>query len=187
MSSRQLCEPGRSQLLIIDIQERLFSAMPEKAAQKVLRNSKILVEACKQLSIPVVRTEQYPKGLGATHRELQDTLPDNHHAFEKTCFSSCGASGIEEVITDPERDQVILIGMEAHVCVLQTAFELQDMGKQVFLVNDAVCSRFKDNYKNAIERMRQAGIIISNTESVLFEWLRDASHPQFKAISRLIR
>ena len=187
MLSRQLCDHQRSQLLIIDIQERLFAAMPEKPAQKVLRNTKILLEASQLLSVPILRTEQYPKGLGATHDELQDALPEDNTAFEKTCFSSCGAEGIEPLLSSPGRDQIIVTGMESHVCVLQTAFELHDLGKQVFLLEDAVCSRHKDNYRNAIERLRNAGIIITNTESVLFEWLRDASHPQFKAVSQLIR
>ena len=82
---------------------------------------------------------------------------------------------------------MIITGMEAHICVLQSAIQLQQRGTQVFVVQDAVCSRSKKHYKNALARMQQAGIIISNTESVLFEWLGDSSHPQFKSLSKLIR
>ena len=97
------------------------------------------------------------------------------------------ATGFGEAVKLKQRNQVILTGMESHVCVLQTAMELKATGFDVFVVSDAVCSRHKHNHLNALQRMSQAGIIITNTESVMFEWLRDARHPQFKDISKLIR
>jgi isochorismate hydrolase len=182
-----LCNSEQSQLLFIDIQERLASAMPEKHLQQVINSSKTLITAATQLNIPVVRTEQYPKGLGPTYSDLLAVSPENTVVLEKTCFSSCGASGMEKQLSDRTRDQWIILGMEAHICVLQTCMELLEKNKSVVIVEDGVCSRSKHNFKNAIARMRSAGAIIANTESVLFEWLRDASHPDFKMLSKLIR
>lgn len=185
--SALLCHAGTSQLLIIDIQEKLASAMHDKVLDNILRTNHILLAACKALSIPVLHTEQYPKGLGHTHAQLRPLLAEHRPAFEKTCFSSCAASGIEKELADPARQQIILTGMEAHVCVLQTCMQLLEQGKQVFVVQDGICSRDKTHFKNALKRMRQAGAIITNRESVLFEWLGDASHPQFRELSKLIR
>ena len=114
-------------------------------------------------------------------------LADQVPAIEKTCFSSCAASGMDKHLNDPTRQQIILTGMEAHICVLQTTMQLLEQGKQVFVVEDGVCSREKRHFNNALARMRDAGAIITNRESVLFEWLGDASHPQFRDLSRLIR
>ena len=185
--SALLCHADTSQLLIIDIQEKLASAMHDKVLTNILRTNQILLQACAALSIPVIHTEQYPKGLGHTHADLQASLTQHPPALEKTCFSGCAASGIEKFLTDATRNQIILTGMETHICVLQTCIQLLDEGKQVFVVEDGVCSRDKRHFKNAIKRMRQAGAIITNRESVLFEWLGDASHPQFRELSKLIR
>lgn len=185
--STNLCQAQQSQLLIIDIQERLASAMPETVLASVLRNCQTLITAAARLDIPVNRTEQYPKGLGPTHPDLVNTTDNNVTVLEKTCFSSCGADGMEKVLSDNQRQQWIIVGMETHICVLQTCMELLEQNKTVVIVEDGVCSRTKSNFQNAIQRMRAAGAIIANTESVLFEWLRDASHPHFKELSRLIR
>lgn len=182
-----LAKAEQSQLLIIDIQERLASVMPPNILEVILRNSKTLITAATQLDIPVIRTEQYPQGLGPTHTELLAASDEKTTVLEKTCFSSCGASGIEALLSNTERDQWIITGMEAHICVLQTCMELLEQNKTVVIVEDGVCSRTKNNFNNALARMRSAGAIIANTESVLFEWLRDASHLQFKELSRLIR
>jgi nicotinamidase-related amidase len=187
MTTPLLCQAPLSQLLIIDIQERLARSMDEDVLDKLLHSTTVLIEAATALGIPILRTEQYPKGLGPTLADITAKLPAGQTAHEKTCFSSCGAAGIEASLNDAVRKQIIITGMEAHVCVLQTAIELQQRGKQVFVVQDGVCSRSRKNYKNALARMQQAGIIISNAESVLFEWLRDASHPQFKSLAKLIR
>jgi nicotinamidase-related amidase len=107
--------------------------------------------------------------------------------LEKTAFSCCNAEGFDAAACADQRTQWILCGMEAHVCVLQTALELRARGLEVFVVADAISSRTEANRDNALARLRQAGVIVSNTESVLFEWLRDASDPQFKVLSALIR
>jgi len=182
-----LCRREHSALLIIDVQTRLAAAMPATERERVLRNSGILIVAAKALEIPIVHTEQYPHGLGPTVTELSEHLTDIAQRLEKTTFSCCGAEGFDAAVCADDRTQWILCGMEAHVCVLQTALELHARGLEVFVVEDGVCSRTESNRANALERLRQAGIVVSNTESVLFEWLRDASHPQFKALSALIR
>ena len=185
--SALLCQANTSQLLIIDIQEKLAGAMPAQVLANILRSNQILISACKALAIPVLHSEQYPQGLGHTHAELQSALADQVPAIEKTCFSSCAASGMDKHLNDSTRQQIILTGMEAHICVLQTTMQLLEQGKQVFVVEDGVCSREKRHFNNALARMRDAGAIITNRESVLFEWLGDASHPQFRDLSRLIR
>jgi len=161
--------------------------MPEAAGGRVINNSAILLQAAALLNIPVLVTEQYPKGLGKTEPAVACHLPAQARHFEKTCFSCCGAAGFMDVVRGLARRHVVLAGMETHVCVLQTALELKDAGNQVFVVEDAVCSRAEANHHNALARLRQAGVIVSNTESVLFEWLRDARHAQFKQVSALIR
>jgi len=178
MVQAKLARAAASSLVLIDIQERLASVMPERAA--VLHAAGILLEAARRLGIPVFVTEQYPKGLGSTVAEVAAKLPPGTTRVEKTCFSA----GASLTLTRP---QVVIAGMEAHVCVLQTALELAADGREVFVAADAVCSRAEANYGNALARMQSAGVIVSNTESVIFEWLRDASHEEFRALSKLIR
>ena len=182
-----LCRAADSLLLVVDIQSRLAAAMPATDLQRVLHASGILLQAAAALSLPVLVTEQYPQGLGPTHEDIRRHLPPGTHTFDKTCFSCCGASGLLDAIKDSGRRQVIVAGMEAHVCVLQTAAGLQTHGLEVFVVEDAVCSRTDDNRRNALDRLRQNGIGISNMESVMFEWLRDAQHEKFRELSRLLR
>lgn len=160
--------------------------MPAEARERVLRNTGILVDAAQALGVPVCHTEQYPRGLGPTEPELARRLSAAQR-LEKTAFSCCGAAGFDAVVCADARTQWIVCGMEAHVCVLQTALDLRARGLEVFVVEDAVCSRSDTNHSNALARLRQAGVVVSNTESVLFEWLRDAADSQFKTLSALIR
>ena len=180
-----VCRRDTSQLVLIDIQEKLCGAMEDQPLRSLLRNCDILLQASELLDVPVIHTEQYPKGLGSTHAELAVRL-DAASRVEKTCFSCCDERAFLDSLTS-ERSQIILAGMEAHICVLQTALQLQRMGYQVFVAEDAVISRSADHKRNALERLRQAGIIVSNTESVVFEWLGVAEGDAFKTISRLIR
>jgi hypothetical protein len=178
MPEPKLARATDSSLVVIDIQERLAAAMP--AREPVLRATAILLEVAGWLKIPVLVTEQYPKGLGGTAAVVAARLPAGAVRIEKTRFSACAALPLT-------RPQVILAGMEAHVCILQTAFELAAAGREVFVVGDAVCSRTEVNYTNALARMQAAGIVVTNTESVVFEWLQDAAHERFRAVSKLIR
>ncbi len=186
-STATLCSASESLLTVVDTQTKLAAAMPPTKRDEVLRNAAILLQAASLISIPVLLTEQYPKGLGKTEAALTQHLPQGTPVIEKTCFSCSGATGFMEAVRQSQRNQIILAGMEAHVCVLQTALELQSTNTQVFVVEDAICSRRMRNKTNALARLRQAGVIVTNTESVLFEWLRDAQHEHFKKISELIR
>lgn len=182
-----LCDSTNSLLLIIDMQERLSAAMPKNILQTISTNTQILSQAANLLNIPVIISEQYPKGLGSTLSEISACLPENSQTLEKICFSCASNKEILNKIEHFNKKQLVITGMEAHICVSQTAIELQQLGYQVFIAADAVCSRTKQNYKNALQRMQQANCIITNIESICFEWLRDASHNQFKTISKLIK
>lgn len=183
-----LCHQNESQLMIIDVQDRLCAAMPHDCLELAISNMNRLASAAQALDIAILATEQYPKGLGKTRKQLAESLPDDLNYCEKTSFSCCGAADFESHLKPvTERPQVVLCGLEAHVCILQTAAGLQQWGYQVFVVADAICSRSPQNRRNAINRMRHAGICITNTESVVFEWLGCAGHPKFKEVSSLFR
>lgn len=176
-----------SLLLIIDQQSKLSATMPEAEAKAMTDNTVKLCTAADMLNIPVLLTEQYPKGLGATDPNISTALPAATQTFTKTSFSCCAAAGFSTALQEQQRHQLILVGQEAHVCILQTALELLHLGYQITVVDDAVCSRKISHKTYALQRMQQQGVIISNYESVLFEWLRDATHPAFKRISSLLR
>ena len=175
-----------SVLIVIDIQAKLVSAMPDKEAKIMVANTLALLEASAFMSVPVLVTEQYPKGLGLTDASVANKLPESAQLFKKTGFSCCLAEGFPGALARTARKQVILVGLETHVCILQSALELQKLGYKVYVVEDAVCSRKIDHKFYALQRLQQQGITLINYESVLFEWLRDASHPNFKAISGLL-
>jgi len=183
---QNLCNQPSSHLVIIDIQEKLSATMPEKVINRVIKNTALLAQAAAAFDIPVTLTEQYPRGLGPTLPPVA-TVASKGRRIEKTCFSCADSPEFNAVCKEIGRPQIILVGMEAHVCVLQTAIDLQNAGQQLFVVEDAICSRRLENYENAIHRLRQAGVIVTNAESVVFEWLRDSRHEQFKAISALLR
>ena len=176
-----------SLLIVVDLQTKLSAAMPEADAKLVMTNVGSLVEAASLLSIPVLLTEQYPKGLGSTDTTITDLLSEDTLIFDKTGFSSCAANGFTDTVASTDRKQIILVGQEAHVCVLQTALELLHLGYQVHVVEDAICSRKAEHKFYALQRMQQQGATITNYESVLFEWVRDSTHPEFKRISGLLR
>ena len=182
-----LCNADNSCLVVIDIQMRLTSAMPIKVLARLKRNINILLQGADKLSIPVLTTEQYPKGLGPTEPEIVELLPDDTLKFEKTCFSCTGAENFLQQLKETGRKQVILVGIEAHVCVLQTAILLIAEGYQVFVAADGICSRHRENYEASLKRMSRANVVICNSESVIFEWLRDARHEHFKELSSLVQ
>jgi len=181
-----LLDAQNSQLTIIDIQTRLLPVM--SGQKRLLKNCQILITAAKSLEIPVTVSEQYPKGIGSTDPSLVQALGELYQPVEKTCFSCINSPEYSKRIQKfPNRGQFILCGIEAHVCVLQTAMEMLHNHKQVFIVADAISSRNKNNKRLALRRLQQAGAIITCTESVIFEWLKDAKHAQFKTLSALIR
>lgn len=182
-----LCNRDDSVLVIIDIQQRLSAAMPEKIVTKVIADTQFLIQSATLLNIPTIVSEQYPKGLGATVPELKDLLPVTTQVKEKTCFSCASNLDFKKTLKALNKNQVILAGMETHICVTQTAIELLELGYQVFIATDAVCSRKISHHQNAIQRMQHAGCITTNSESISFEWLRDATHAKFKTISKLLK
>jgi nicotinamidase-related amidase len=171
-------------LIIVDIQERLAVAMSEK--DRVVNNTIHLIEAARLLGLPVLVTEQYPKGLGPTVLEIKESL-QTYVPIEKITFSCCGEPSFPDAVSATGKKQIILTGMETHVCVLQTCIDLLGAGYDVHVVSDAICSRSTENYRTALEYMRDAGAVITCTETVLFQLLERAGSEEFKAISRRIK
>lgn len=170
--------------LVIDIQERLFPVMHKK--DEFLTRVEILLQGLKLLDIPVLVSEQYPKGLGPTLQKVLDVLESNK-TIEKISFSCCGEPDFLSQLKQGDRKQVIICGIEAHVCVLQTVIDLVEMGFTPVVVADCISSRNPDDKKVAVERMRSEGAVITTSESLLFELTRVAGTPQFKQISRLVK
>jgi nicotinamidase-related amidase len=176
-----LCSAADSALVVIDIQERLAPAIHD--TDRVVAAAGWLMDVAAQLKVPIHLTEQYPKGLGATVAALR-TRVDAAQIHQKTHFSWWRAGGVADILT---RDQVMLAGTEAHVCVLQTALDLVAAGYHVFVVEDAVGSRRLADKQCGLERMRAAGCTIVTREMVAFEWLAQAGTDAFRAVQPMLR
>lgn len=172
-------------LVVIDVQEKLCKAMDEKVLAKLTGNVSVLQEAAAELRIPVLATEQYVRGLGETLPELKGKL--DSPALEKMTFSCCGDDNFIAALQKLGRKQIIITGMETHVCVLQTVIELLDAGYVVHLVNDAVMSRKKENWQVGVNAAAAAGAVITSTEAALFQLLKVAGTDEFKKLSKLVR
>lgn len=179
-----LIERAKSQLLVVDVQERLAPAIDNVSA--VERQVGILLDAARELSVPVIVSEQYRKGLGATLPGLLARIPVAQ-PIEKMEFSCFANRDLRAALTTDSHRSTIICGTEAHVCVLQTALGMREAGLAVYVVADAVGSRRPESRQVALDRMRAAGIDVVTTEMVLFEWLRTAEAAEFKAVSKLIR
>ena len=173
-------------LVVTDVQERLFGAMDAERRDEMVRNLKILLTAARRLGTPIVVTEQYPKGLGRTLPELR-VLLDETAPVEKTAFSACGAAGFTERLAAHAAEPVILTGVEAHVCVLLTALDLLSKGYRVSIIADAVCSRRTATMDVGLAQARQAGAVITSTETVVFQLLGGSDTEAFRDISKLLR
>jgi nicotinamidase-related amidase len=189
-----LLDSNRSILVVIDLQGKLVHMVHRPAL--VLEAAKRLMRLAELFSVPVVLTEQYPKGIGPTEeglRSVYHALTTPKFFLEKTAFGCCGDPGFETLLQQarpmlrPQQRQIVVAGIEAHVCVLQTVLELLASGHQVHLCWDAVSGRGEEYRHHALERMAAAGATITNHESVAFEWARDKNHPQFKALSALMK
>lgn len=139
------------------------------------------------LNLPIIVTEQYPKGLGRTAEEILFSLPDDFEFVEKTAFSSCGARSFLEKLRGSGASQIVLCGLESHICVNQTAHDLLTEAFEVHLMTDCVGSRFTEDKETAVRKMQSSGVVPSTIEMALFELLRDARHEQFKEIQSLIK
>ncbi len=177
----RLLSPSRSLFLIIDLQARLLPVI--YGSDDILAVTRKIKAAAKLLDIPVLFTEQNPAGLGHTALELSPSPEAS--VITKMTFNSCKATGFDAALQDKE--QIIIAGSEAHVCVLQTVLGLLDMGKKVYVLQDAIGSRTVDNKNAAITRMRDHGAEIVTSEMALFEWLGSAEHPKFRDILKLIK
>lgn len=184
--SHSLCNNTDSCLIIVDVQAKLSSAMPDNVIARLRKNTDILVKAANRLTVPIITTAQYPKGLGPIEEFISEQLSESAKHFDKTCFSVLGAEKLPEHLDTINKKQIILTGIESHICVLQSAIELLQKDFDVFVVTDAIASRKTSSYETALTRMNQSGCHLITTESVLFEWLRDASHPEFRPLSKLI-
>lgn len=173
-------------LLVIDVQERLLAAMQSEPAREMVRQIGILLDGARALGVPVVATEQYPKGLGPTIPEIAERLGDSPR-IEKVEFSVCASVPAREAVVQSGRKQVILCGMEAHVCVYQTACDLLREGFSVYIPRDAVLSRRESNREVGLSLAEKAGALVTSTETVLFEMVGSAKDSAFKEISRLVR
>jgi len=170
--------------LIIDVQERLLPAMWEK--EMLLKNCLTLVQGLVELQVPLVVTQQYTKGLGETVAEIRSAIPGFGY-IEKRDFSCCDEPAVVEKLKQTGAQNVIIFGIESHVCVLQTAVDLKDAGFNPIVVMDAVSSRTVESRELAKERFRFEGIMMTSVESVLFELTRSSAAPEFKSISKLIK
>ncbi len=182
-----LCDAGNSVLLVIDIQTELTAVMPIKVLARLQRNTSLLINTAIRLALPIFATERSPEELGIMEPEIHKLLPQAANLYNKTTFSCLGANNLAEDLTSTNRKQAILVGMEAHVCILQTALDLHNRGYVVFVVADAVCSRQRENYETALRRLGRAGIIICDSESVLFEWIRGADEQLSREVQALLR
>lgn len=185
MSHENLLELGACALVVVDVQHRFSDAIPnfsmlEERCARAVRGFQIL-------GAPVLVTEQYPKGLGHASKLILDALKEGSEPFEKTMFSSCGSETFVARLRELNVRQIAVCGIEAHICVNQTAHEMIELGYQVHLLCDAVSSRHDYNRLAGIAKMARAGVIESSVEMALFELMRDSRHERFREIQALIK
>lgn len=174
----------KTALLLIDFQERLFPVMHDK--EKLLKNVIKLTKGAKVLEVPIILTEQYPKGLGPTIPEIKELIPEIK-AVEKVCFSCTDEANFNKALEMLKRKQVLIAGIEAHICVYQTAMALARSGYEVQVVGDAVASRDPENKQTALTKLGAAGISTTTVEMALFELLKVAQGDKFKQISGIVK
>jgi nicotinamidase-related amidase len=182
--------PEQALFLCVDVQERLCAAMPEEYLARLRKNAAALLRGAAVLGVPVLLSEQYKKGLGETLPDLTAALPPGAQRFEKLSFSAFADAGIGRALADfaaAGRDQIVVFGMETHICVYQTARDLSHAGFRVHVPHDAVCSRDPENLRVGLVLCERAGATVTATESVLFDLLGAAGTPAFKAISALVK
>lgn len=185
MPHKHILDIEKSFFVIVDVQEAFRSVIGDFAL--IASNIARAARGFQILDVPTIVTEQYPAGLGRTAEEILLTLPDGFEPIEKTAFSAFGSAEFRIKIEDFGADQIILCGVETHVCVSQTAHDLLDQGLSVHLLTDCVGSRFDHDKRAGLKKMRSSGVISSSVEMALFEIMRDAKHPKFKEIQAVIK
>lgn len=174
-----------SLLVIVDVQQKLMNAMSNR--ENCLAKVRLLANSFALMNVPVIVTEQYPKGLGPTVDAVKEVLPENTPFIEKSAFSCCGADDFNKKIQESERKNIILCGVESHVCVLQTAVTLLNRGFNVILAADAASSRSENDKALGLSFLRHEGVKVLSAESIIFALLKDSKHPSFKAVSALLK
>ena len=185
MPHENTLDPKRTALVIVDMQEAFRASISDFA--EVASRIALVAHAAQLLTVPLVVTEQYPKGLGRTADEIRSVLPSGLEPIEKTAFSSCGAPEFVARLKAKDTRHVLICGIEAHVCVNQTTHDLLADGYGVHLLTDCITARAAPNRQVALAKMQQSGAVPSSIEMALFELMRDARHEQFKAIQKLIK
>ena len=185
MAHSNVLDKSKTALVVVDVQEAFRSPINDFA--QIVSRISMIVRGFQILNLPVILAEQYPKGLGRTAEEILLSLPNDFEVVEKTAFSSCGAAAFMEKLRDTGAEQIVLCGLETHVCINQTAHDLLSENFQVHLLLDCVSSRFTHDKEIGLQKMKQSGVIPSSIEMALFELMKDAKHEQFKRIQELIK
>lgn len=185
MSHSKILDKTRAALVVVDLQEAFRSAISD--FPMIASQAAIAVRGFLILELPVIVTEQYPKGLGRSADEILFSLPDDFEVVEKSTFSSCGAVTFLEKLRADNISQIVLCGLETHICVNQTAHDLLNEDFEVHILQDAVGSRFDHDKTTALQKMRMNGVVPSTVEMSLFELLKDSKHEKFKEVQNLIK
>jgi nicotinamidase-related amidase len=180
--------PAKTALIVIDLQEKLVPTMPTARIDGALGATKVLLEAAVTLGVPVIVTEQYPKGLGPTCAVIDETLQHVRHTrVAKTTFDACMEPSFADALMIADVESAVVVGIEAHICVLQTARSLLERGYATHVVADAVASRREENRAIGLDLARSAGAFVTATETVVYDWLGRAGTEAFKALAPLLR
>lgn len=178
------CRRDDSGLLVVDLQEKFLAPIVDKDA--VLHRAKFLIESAQILGVPILATEQYATRMGSTVPEILELLGDAHRV-DKLCFSACGSDGLFDEFLNLGRKQVVIAGIETHICVTQSCLDLISNGFEVFLAADAVSCRIPMAHEVALKRLRHAGVVVTHSESVVYEWMHQAGTEEFKKVLDLVK
>ncbi len=187
MPHTNMLEEQFAALVVVDVQEKMLAASGTSPPEAIIDKIQRLVRAAEILDVPIIYTEQYPKGIGPTDPRLTACLSSATGPIEKTTCSCWRDEAFKEALRKTEREQIIIVGLETHVCIQQTAMDLIRVDYQVFIAADAVGSRFQLDTDTALQRMRAAGVEISTAESLIFELVERCDHPKFKAVLEVVK
>ncbi|CAN5378358.1 hydrolase [soil metagenome] len=185
MQHPKILNKENTALVVVDFQEAF--RFPINDFAQIASRISVAVRGFQILNLPIIITEQYPKGLGRTAEEILFSLPPEFEFIEKTAFSSCGASAFMEKLRETGASQIVLCGLETHVCINQTAHDLLSENFEVHILEDCVSSRFSRDKETALRKMQINGVVPSCVEMALFELMRDSKHEQFKEIQNLVK
>jgi isochorismate hydrolase len=185
MRHSQILQAEKSVLVVVDMQEPFLRAIFER--ERVVQNCRLLIQAAHVLKVPVIATLQYAQKLGGVVPDIAEVLPEGSEPIDKMCFSCYGSDPFRAALMASERTQVVLCGVEAHICVMQTALDAQAAGFQVQVPEDAVSSRSRENWQVAMRRLRHADVVVTCTESAIYEWLIQAGTDAFRQILPLVK